>query len=152
MLFMSRWVFQKSETQWSGKVNYLRISVTSSVLIESQKYREKGTARSGCYWGGAGEALFAQSRPTLCDAPRLLSVGFSRQEYWSGLPSPGGLPDPGIKPESPALQTDSLVSGKPKNTTVSRHCLQRGCPIHFFFNSLISGYCFIPWYLHEFFI
>jgi len=31
---------------------------------------------------------------------------FSRQEYWSGLPfpSPGDLPDPGIKPESPALQ------------------------------------------------
>jgi len=35
---------------------------------------------------------------------------FSRQEYWSGLscPSAGDLPDPGIKPESPALQADSL--------------------------------------------
>ena len=35
----------------------------------------------------------------------LLSMGFSRQEYWSGLPfpSPGDLPDPGIKPGSPAL-------------------------------------------------
>ena len=35
---------------------------------------------------------------------------FSRQEYWSGLPfpSPGDLPNPGVKPESPALQTDSL--------------------------------------------
>ena len=34
-----------------------------------------------------------------------LSMGFSRQEYWSGLPfpSPGDLPDPGIEPESPAL-------------------------------------------------
>ena len=33
------------------------------------------------------------------------SMGFSRQEYWSGLPfpSPGDLPDPGIKPRSPAL-------------------------------------------------
>ena len=42
-----------------------------------------------------------------------LSLGFPRQEYWSGLlfPSPGDLPDPGIKPEapaSPALQADSL--------------------------------------------
>ena len=39
-----------------------------------------------------------------------LSVGFSRQEYWSGLPfpSPGDLPDPGVKPQSPALQADSL--------------------------------------------
>ena len=35
----------------------------------------------------------------------LLSIGFSRQEYWSGLPfpSPGDLPDPGIKPTSPVL-------------------------------------------------
>ena len=39
-----------------------------------------------------------------------LSMGFSRQEYWSGLPfpSPGVLPDPGIEPGSPALQADSL--------------------------------------------
>ena len=38
------------------------------------------------------------------------SMGFSRQEYWSGLPfpPPGALPDPGIKPGSPALQADSL--------------------------------------------
>ena len=37
-------------------------------------------------------------------------MGFSRQEYWSGLPfpSPGNLPDTGIKPWSPALQADSL--------------------------------------------
>ena len=39
-----------------------------------------------------------------------LSTGFSRQEYWSGLPCPppGDLPDPGIKPASPTLQVDSL--------------------------------------------
>ena len=39
-----------------------------------------------------------------------LSMGFPRQEYWDGLPfpSPGNLPDPGIKPVSPALQADSL--------------------------------------------
>ena len=39
-----------------------------------------------------------------------LSVGFSRQEYWSGFPfpSPGDLPDSGIEPRSPALQADSL--------------------------------------------
>ena len=40
------------------------------------------------------------------------SMGFSRQEYWSGLPfpSPGDLPDPGIEPRSPALRADSLLS------------------------------------------
>ena len=41
-----------------------------------------------------------------------LSIEFSSQEYWSGLPfsSPGDLPDPGIKPTSPALQENSLPS------------------------------------------
>ena len=45
-----------------------------------------------------------------------LSMRFSRQEYKSGLPfpSPGHLPNPGIKPESPALQTDALPSELPK--------------------------------------
>ena len=44
-----------------------------------------------------------------------LSMEFSRQEYWSGLPlpSPGYLPDPGIKPRSPALQADALPSEPP---------------------------------------
>ena len=39
-----------------------------------------------------------------------LALGFSRQEYWSGLPvpSPGDLPDPGLEPRYPALQADSL--------------------------------------------
>ena len=39
-----------------------------------------------------------------------LSVGFPRQGYWSGLslPSPGGLPNPGMEPEPPAWQVDSL--------------------------------------------
>ena len=58
-----------------------------------------------------------------CHAPP--SLGISRQDYWSGLPfpSPGGLPNTGIKPGSPTLQTDSLLfeqtgalSNPPKNT------------------------------------
>ena len=42
-------------------------------------------------------------------------MGFSRQEYWSGLPfpSPGDLPDPGIGPRSTALQADALTSEPP---------------------------------------
>ena len=51
--------------------------------------------------------------PMDCSLPGSSSMGFSKQEYWSGLscPSPGDLPDPGIEPESsaaPALQADSL--------------------------------------------
>ena len=48
------------------------------------------------------------------------SMGFSRQEYWNGLPfpPPGDLPYPGMEPRSPALQADSLPAeppGKPEN-------------------------------------
>ena len=58
-------------------------------------------------------------------------MGFSRQEYWSGLPCPppGDLPNPGIKPRSPRLQADSLPSeppGKPKNTGVGNLSLLQG--------------------------
>ena len=62
--------------------------------------------------------LVTQSCPTLCDPMdytarwALLSMGFSRQGYWSGLPFPstGDLPDPGIELRSPALQVDALLS------------------------------------------
>ena len=49
-----------------------------------------------------------------------LSKGFSRQEYWSGLPfpSPGDLPNPGVDPGSPALQTDFLSSEPPGTPSV----------------------------------
>ena len=59
----------------------------------------------------------AKSCLTLCDPAdhshqASPSMGFYRQEYWSGLPfpSPGDLSDPGIEPRSPALQADSLPS------------------------------------------
>ena len=62
--------------------------------------------------------LFATPWTVACQA--LQSMGFSRQEYWSGLPfpSPGNLPDPGTEPRSPTLQADALPSeppGKPYN-------------------------------------
>ena len=61
--------------------------------------------------------LFATPWTVASQAPPFM--GFSRQEYWSGLPfpSPGDLPDPGIKPRSPAFQADTLTSelpGKPR--------------------------------------
>ena len=49
------------------------------------------------------------------------SMGFSRQEYWSGLPfpSPGDLPEPGIEPKSPASEADTLTSEPPGKPPVS---------------------------------
>ena len=57
--------------------------------------------------------LFATPWTIAHQAP--VSMGFSRQEYWSALPfpSPGDLPNPGIKPRSPALQADALTSEPP---------------------------------------
>ena len=71
--------------------------------------------RYGIYNALCAKSL--QSYPTLsdpmdCSPPGPLSMGFSREEYWSGLPfpSPGDLPNPGTEPESPkapALQADA---------------------------------------------
>ena len=77
-------------------------------------------------WGGG---LVTKSCPTLVtlvahQPPQ--SMGFSRQEYWIGLPfpSPGDLPDLGSEPGSPALQADSLLTelpGKPFSTYMKVH-------------------------------
>ena len=58
------------------------------------------------------------------------SMGFSKQEYWSGLPfpSPGDLPDSGIKPRSPALQADALPSETP------------GKPWYHYFKRILSNF------------
>ena len=68
--------------------------------------------------------LFVTPKTVANKAP--LSMGFSRPEYWSGLPCPppGDLPNPGIKPRSPTLQVDSLPtepSGKPKESIGERY-------------------------------
>ena len=57
--------------------------------------------------------LFATPWTVAYQAPP--SMGFSRQESWSGLPfpSPEDLPDPGIKPRSPTLEADALASEPP---------------------------------------
>ena len=70
-----------------------------------------------------GGGLVTKPYPTLatpwtvaCQAP--LTMGFSRQENWSGLPfpSPGDHPNPGTEARSPALQADSLPTELPGNT------------------------------------
>ena len=72
-----------------------------------------------------------QAYPTLCDpwtvaCQATLSMGFSRQEHWSGLPSPfsGELPNPGIKPVSlsPALAGDFFTTNTPWEALASVLC------------------------------
>ena len=68
--------------------------------------------------------LFVTPWTIACQAPP--SMGFSRQEHWSGLPfpSPGDLPDPGMDPGSPALQEDPLPSEPPGNPTYQFRSVQ----------------------------
>ena len=79
-------------------------------------------------------------RPMDCSPQAPLSMGFSRQEYWSGLPFPssGGLLNPGIKPGSPALQADSLATvlpGKPVLHMYVYICIHTQRDIHICFFS-----------------
>ena len=84
--------------------------------------------------------LVAQSCPTLCDPTGCnpLSMGFSRQEYWSGLPfaSPRDLPNPGIEPGFPALQAESLLSELPFVLDIFFHVIVNG--IIFFFTEEVQ--------------
>ena len=66
--------------------------------------------------------LFATQWTVALQTP--LPMGFSRQEYWSGLPFPssGDLPDPGIEPRSPALQADALTSEPPTWPLIPQIC------------------------------
>ena len=68
--------------------------------------------------------LFANPWAVTCQAP--LSMGYPRQEYWSGLPfpSPGDLLDPGIEPRSPGLQADCLLSEPPVKAMLSTYIPQ----------------------------
>ena len=81
--------------------------------------------------------LVAQSCLTLCDpmgctsqAP--LFMGSSRQEYWSGLTGPpsGDLPNPGIKPRSPALQADTLLSATRNRFLMEKVDMQQATKIY----------------------
>ena len=79
----------------------------------------------------SGWVKVAQSCLTLCNPWTIQSMEFSRPEYQSGkpFPSPGNLPNPGIKPRSPALQADFLPAEpqeKPKNTGVVSLSLPQG--------------------------
>ena len=74
--------------------------------------------------------LFATPWTVAHQAPP--SMGFSRQEYWIGVPfpSPGHLPDPGIEPRSPALQADALTSEPPGKLPHSCHLPSRVSSLH----------------------
>ena len=85
-ILISQWI-QETRVQWIEQY-LLKVKVSHSVVSDSLQSQ----------WTVAHQAP--------------LSMGYSTQEYWSEMsfPSPGDLPDPGIKPESLELQADSLLS------------------------------------------
>ena len=98
---------KRSKEQSMGKGHRASMSSVGTSPAQHLKKRKK-------------KVLVTQSCLTLCDpwtgAHQVpLFMGFSRQEYWSGLPfpSPGDFSDPGIEPRSPALQADALPSKPP---------------------------------------
>ena len=96
---------RRAEHDWAHSTAILSYSQVYALM----KWRIK-------YYSLSHVWLFVTPWTVAHQAP--LSMGFSRQEYWSGLPfpSPGYLPNPGIKPRFPALQANSLLSelsGKP---------------------------------------
>ena len=107
----------------------------TQMLLEGQllNSRQWLKIQSGCYLYSAVLCLVMSNSAILQivahKAP--LSMGFSKQEYWSGLPCPppGALPNLGIEPRSPALEADSLPSGppgKPMNTRMGSLSLLQG--------------------------
>ena len=100
------------------------------MILEQHGFEMRGFPYTLC--------LVAQSCPALCD--RMDPMGFSRQEYWSGLPCPppGDLSKPGIELGSPALQVASLPAELPGNLLYTSFCLFV-CFVLFCFKLIPSG-------------
>ena len=94
-------------------------------------------------------SVMSDSNPMDCSPPGSSALRDSpRQEYWSGLPCPPprDLPNPGIKPKSPALQADSLPSetpGKPKFFFTNLLKYPDGIVLSYF---ILSSFSYIVWF------
>ena len=118
VLFVTRQTFQVNIRVPSRVLNVIW-AIPKSSLKYFLKVKVKSLSRVRLFatWGTAAH----QAPP---------SMGFSRQEYWSGLPflSPGDLPDPGIEPRSPALQADA---GRRFNLWTTRYIIHIPYSLHF---------------------
>ena len=112
LVYLQEHLYPKTNSCTFESGGCVRIIITMYVRVGKSRERkqskywrqENGLINHGCC------CLVAKLCPTLYDpmdcSPPGSSLGFPRQQYWGGLPfvSPGDLPNPGIKPASPALQ------------------------------------------------
>ena len=113
---VSRWTLREHRKETNSLTAIRLQPLPTKSPKEAQDVKDTG------YWshiaerGSTSRAVMSDSAfPWTAARQAPLSTEFSRQEYWSGLPlpSPGDLPDLGIKPGSPALQADALPSEPP---------------------------------------
>ena len=121
--FFKRWEYQNV-----GQEAIIRIRHGTTDWLQIRKGVHQGYILSLCLfklytewvkWVKSLSRVWLFATPWTIAYKAPLSMEFSRQEYWNGLPfpSPGDLPDPGIEPGSPALQADALPSEPPEKST-----------------------------------
>ena len=136
-LFLNVW-FKREMDLFQNPV-FLKTILLHS-LLPQRVARQAGKAVTAKVWSAYSYMivksfshiwLFVTPWTVACQTP--LSMRFSRQEYWGGLPFPtlGDLPDPGMEPRSPALQADSLLTeppGSPTELHTSTHSSWKHAP------------------------
>ena len=122
---------------WSDTLLWFCFAFISSMIVMSSVF---SCAYWLCVyllrkWKWSHDQLFATPWTAACQAP--LSMGFSRQQYWSGLPfpSPGDLPNPGIKPGLPHCRQMLLSSEPPGKKSLLKPCAHFDC---IFFSLLLN--------------
>ena len=119
------WVWASSGSWWwTGKPGVLQFK--GSQRVRHDWATEMNWTELMVVGGSVAKSCLTLATPwtVACQVP--LSLGFSRQEYWSGLPfpSPGDLPNPGVKPKSPSLQADSLGTELPGKSYIFVYILK----------------------------
>ena len=115
---------QTQETPAERFIEEVFKHIQNKATIVRKPLQHLSTHGQPCFISAPTHSFLLFRYSTLCDPWTVAhqpppSMGFSRQEYWRGLPfpSPGDLPNPGIEPRSPALRADALTSeppGKPQ--------------------------------------
>ena len=127
------WIF--SSQYLKDKFSHTYTPISEQYIYNKKKETEYLFKKEGLHWtitcnknlsewqALSRVGLFATPWTVACEAPP--PMGFSRQEYWSGLPfpSPGDLPDPGMEPGSPALQADLYHLRHQRSSAAQTECV-----------------------------